>query len=398
MKIKLNMIYTLIVSLLIIVNEKYFFMTKNYGNWIWVLILFTLLLITCNLLKKDKEQFYFKNFIILYLIINVITMLISTYKYGQPMSLAISKYKFVVIIFLYFPLNKIVKKIGVNKVDKIIIILAVFSAYAMIIQKFTYPQLTIIHNGNTLRNGNFRNFQIQPLVSIAIILLTNYLFYPDIKYKSKTKLLISMIPLVYYTIYISSTRSSSIALLGTILLIIWLNNKERINKKELKIYWNLISFFMFVILIFIGYKYSIEIIGNSVSMNESSSINRIGAINHYIDKFIEEPLFGYGLYNTSYEYGLTLTGANLRYYADDVGIFGYIFQYGLIGIVLLIHIGISINKIIMSLDKYNKNKYLGIYIYFIILLPFNILLNLDTGMLYICLFISCMETCLKNNK
>ena len=400
MKIKLNTIYTLIISLIIVINEKYIFMTKNFGSWLTVLLIFTIGLTIWNILKKNNEKFYFKNFILLYLIMNMITMLITIFKYGQPIGLAISKYKFVFIILLYFPLIKIIKKIGTDKVYKIIIILAIFSASIMIIQKFTYGYLTIIHNGITLRNGKFRNFQIQNIVSIAIILLTNYLFYPhlDYKYKSKTKVLIFLIPLIYYTVNISDTRSSGITLLGTILIIIWLNTKQRINKKELKIFWNIISIFISGILIFIGYRYINEVIGRSIAINESSSINRIGAINYYINKFIEEPLFGYGLYSTSYEYGLILTGANLHYYADDIGVFGYIFQYGTFGIILGIYFVTLINKIIKRLDKYSKNKYLGIYIYFIIILPFNILLNLDTGMLYLCLFMGCIEVCYEENR
>lgn len=393
MKFRKIVFYELLITLIIIVNEKYFFLTPNFGSWTYVLLTLTVASIVVLLLRKCGVTYYFKSFIFLYLFMNVISATITILEYDQPLELAISRYRFVFFILLYFPMKYFIQKIETYNIERIIIFLAIFAALITILQKFTYGKVLFISNGIGLRDGQFRTYQSQIIVSIAIILLIQYLLESkkNLKFKSRIRVVLCLIPLLYYTFFISMTRSAELCLLGTILIQVIINIDSKMKSYSSKGIWQISSILILGIAVFLGYQYAIEMLRNSIDIKEASSIIRQGAIQYYLQMFIKNPLFGYGLYSNTYSYGLVITGGDLKYFADDIGIFGFMFQYGITGILIGLYLCIRVFHKIRQFVPLEKNKYLGLSCYFILILPFSCLLNIDIGMVYICLYLACLE-------
>lgn len=394
MKIKKENIYLIIIFLFIFFNEKCFYLLNlNSSLWIYFLISITIILLVLNIKLIIKHRYRFILFIFTFLILNFIEISMTSLKFGQPFSMALSRYKYLLIFVAYIPISVILNKINIEKLKIMIINLGTVLSILYIIQAIIYPKLIIFNMYYMERADRIRFYTGSYLIIISILITFSYLLC-----NFKRKYFIYLVIQIFMLIFVSQTRSSIVILFITLILGLLINIKDFNFKKFLKVFI-MISFVIILLMPYIS-KLTDSIkdsLFNEYSDNGSISI-RIDAQKYMINKIKENPLLGVGMYDNTYQEAGNITGSVYKYYVADVGIIGFVFQYGILGLLVFVYLWI---KMINSTYKIYKRKkesslyYIMFLLYNTIILPFNCILNIDNCILYLIITLCMMEKDLK---
>lgn len=394
MKIKKESIYLLIIFFIIFFNEKCFYLLDlNSSLWIYLLVIISIILIILNINLIFKNRYRFILFIFTFLVLNFIEICMTTLKFGQPFSMALGRYKYLFIFIAYIPISVILKKIKIEKLKIMIINLGTLLSILYIIQAMIYPKLIIFNMYYMERADRIRFYTGSYFIIISILLNFSFLLH-----NFKKKYFVYLIIQIFMLIFVSQTRSSIailfITFIGTLLIYIRNFNWKKVSK--------ILMIVVLIIIIIMPYISSLvssinDSLFNKYSDNGSISI-RIDAQKYMIDKIKENPLLGVGMYDNAYQEAGSITGSAYKYYVADVGIVGFVFQYGILGLLIFMYLWIKM--IILTYKIYKRKKenslyYIMFLLYNTIILPFNCILNIDNCIIYLIITLCMMEKDLK---
>lgn len=379
-------VYGIFMIFIIFLNEKFFYQADIYDTkWMDLLIGIFFISSICLFKYIIKTKYKFLGIINYFLILNIITMIITVSKYGQPFQLAILRYRYNLLYLLYLPLYIVIRKIGTEKVKKIIYRLGTILSLLYCIQAIIYPRIIIFNMNYMERSGTTRFFYGSYFVLISIFITLEILFA-----KFEKKAFISLLIQISFILFVCQTRSMIIALIATVIIYIFTNLRFIKLKKLIQIIVSLIIISPF-------FSSQIKTIMNSTletiqDKSSSSYVSRELGMQYMMTKLEESPVFGLGLYNSRYDSAAFITGAENKYYADDIGIIGFLFQYGYTGVALYIILTINIILRIVKIQDKNKKLYYSMFIiYNSTILPFNCILNISNCIIYLIITLCMME-------
>jgi O-antigen ligase len=386
--------YYLIVILFI--NESFFHLISmtNLGSKLYLDILILLIPFMVITLKKCinvSVRYHYKKIIIIILVLLPISVITSNANHGQPYFLGLLAARFLLLYLYYFPFRLYVTKYGTHIVKKQVIWVATFLSIGYIIQKAVYPNIIIFQVTYGERFGDVRFIEGYVLIVIASFLALSKVF--ETKENSKYIYLSAFILFQVYFLYVSQIRSSFFICLILYIIILCIQ-----YKRNPLLYTGLGVFGILVLFILIGDKvlnlifYALNDI--KFSSSEGNLYIRLEAIGFVLEEIKLSPIFGLGLYNGKLENYQEIVGISQRFYLSDIGIFGFLFQFGVVGVILTVFILVYLFKIILKFLKTHKEKsyfYIMFINYFILIVIFNYIFNMETSVIYFVLTLALLE-------
>lgn len=378
---KYNFYQILMVSLIIILNNKYMYLISLKNRMYINIIIFVIFILFITIFNKNYKYKFIHEIFIFYLIV-IYTSLLSKTLLNQSFRQILDANREMIYYVLYFPLCIIMnKEDNKNMIKKIIKILGLLFTIMIIIQYFLYPNIKFMSGvGFAYRLDGYRFFGGFPLVITSFFLFVEE-FFCSKKLKAKFTVIIILMIQYYYIIFITKTRNIFVAVSIAFIVLLIIQKKYRGYKK-------LLIMIITGLIVTVFFKdYLIQLIELSLNDTTGTGQDRIEYINYVLDNISKSFYLGYGLTSPQFE--------KVTYHIhDDIGIFGFLFEFGIFGIIILI--SIIFKFILMTLKIYrinpNKSYYFIIYIvYTIIIMPFNCVLNVGELIIFFIISLTLLE-------
>lgn len=241
------------------------------------------------------------------------------------------------------------------------------------LQSFIYPRIILINAGISKVDNGMRTVSGGTLLAIGFLLLLENAMN-TFGFSNLLKLLL----VTYALLFVN--RSRSLLFATFVAAVVILNDKfsQYVKQSEAsgKI-TNLIRGALFVLGGYLLVNFVGEVIGISYKMGESSSIMRIGAYEYYWNLFLQHPLFGIGYVGNQLVNGYACVGVAIGYYIDDIGVIGFIAQFGLLAVLIIF---VWYRYILKNIDTKSSAGSKAVVTFVTIVLPFNCLFN--TNVIY----------------
>lgn len=324
------------------------------------LITMVICLIRMIILKKNitiyKNTYIFFFIIILYLCLAIVAI----FNINQNILQSIMSFrKF--IIFLLFPIVMFLIKqnnISIYNIFRLLQMFCLISYFMIFIQYLLLPNNIFLDVVLSSRSDRTR------ILTHTSLLLGLFLFFYSwlciLKKKNTYISFFVIISVLLIVFLVSITRIYIISLISSCAVILLLYCISKIkNKDKFSIAFLSILFLMMIMAVAIAFlaTYS-ESFVQLWSEIFSPNYIRYREIN-YFSNLLPFPrnIFGFGLINGKND--LFVTSSQLGFFLSDIGFIGYIFNYGVFGIILFLSNCIYIIKNIMNI-KNNVYKYLSI--------------------------------------
>lgn len=332
----------------------YFYIVNNYHNKLALCLI--VLVSTFYLISTRKIQIYKLNgyvkFILYYLFIVVVTFIGSLLVYNQTIIEVLKNYYYYVVLLLFFVLRQLINNEKYyDCLINLIITIGVIYSLILIFAKLHYTRtgnmllsqvlLVVTHRNDTLRLMN-----ISEIIPIASILSAAFALK---KIKYRKRYIILCIICFVEIIYVSQTRMVELAILLSILLMLYLTSTKR--KKILLL---IVILFILIILYspIMNFVNSFSLTGD---IAYSTSI-RIEAYRYFLKNCFNNFVFGVGFINSD-KYNFIKFGPTGKYILSDLGYIGVIGVFGILGMLLIIGLFFLLLKQIKRLLIANMETY-----------------------------------------
>lgn len=378
---KYDIFQIVIIALILIVNSRYLYMISLKNNMhinIIIGLIFILLILTIH----TQTKYIFISEIIIFFLIVMYTSFLSIFFLGQPIRHIIDANRSMLYYFLYFPMVYILKKgINRNKVKNLIKILGLLFTVMIGIQFFLYPNFVFMKGVNfAYRLDGYRFFGGFPIVITSFFLFADDFFYIN-NWKKNIFSVVSLGMEYYYILAITKTRNIFLAITIALIMLLILQKKYRGYKK----------FVLIIGVLVIGYMLFKDYLWNLIelSINDTTGTgeDRMIYINYVLSNIKKSFYMGFGLTSPQFQ-------AVTYHIHDDIGIFGYYFEFGVIGVIWAIYM---IGKfMIMTFKIYiikpQKSYYFISYIiYTIVIMPFNCVFNVNELIVFFIISLALLE-------
>lgn len=388
---------------LIFINERFFYLTNYSGKTtidIMLLIILLMYIFYGKEILKHKYRFMFEITTLLLLLIASIG--VSYILNGQPIGLAYHATKFMFIYTLYFPLIIFIKRYGVKYILNVVHITGSILAGSFLLQKLIYPKIIIFHVMYMERLEGVRFFTGMSIVIFAsFISLSNFL--TEKAKKVKYFYLVAFILQVSHLLFVAQTRGLTVILIILYTIIILSYSNQRIIEK-------IVSTLLIFLIGFIVFGPFIKDIIRLIF--EELDYYRRGGGTLYVRKlefqFIisqlkESWLLGLGFYSGHFVNTPRIVGTAYNYYLSDIGVFGYVFYMGILGLLVTIKYIVKLFKTSILLLK--SQKKIGLIsllftLYITLMSPVNYIFNIEIQVIYLIIFTCIIEVglCQKDPK
>lgn len=340
------------------------FFGKSYP-FRYLTIAITILMLAIVLSRTDK---YWTTVIISIAFLMSVELIISTFTYNERFLKIFRQNIHVWYYLILIPLLSIGNHVQMKKILKFItylvlltLLLKTFSWYIsnfknrIIFENFVYE-----FGDDWTRNGLYR-FNSTPFGSLVFTIISYNLITGKDRYKFIWSVI--LIYILWYNAVIYQSRAELlICLIPTVFMYLMFKRKQA-NIFALK-YLVLILGIVFIITSGI-FKRFIDTFSLGSSMGGSTRL-RIEAFQYYLSYFKNNIITGIGFLDNSNAVTLAiLRGPSGNRYLDDLGIIGFIFQFGLLGLIILVFIYRRIICIFLSVKDNDKKTLLcGLIILF----------------------------------
>lgn len=364
MLLKKKNLNTLIIGLLLILMCHLMYLI-NIMDGIWILLFvlfFGLSYLRYFRIKINKSKF--TSIILLGIIMVFLSSFMAHYNVGQPIIFGIDGQKiFLIIILSYFPLRKLLskKQLNLELLEKIIVGMGIVECFVYIGQHYLYPKVVFLNCMINIRNGA-RIYADTVIIELMIMIAFSRLLKEQ---KNKMKNGMILFLGIFYEFVVSQGRLECMAILF-VLLCSFLIYKGHSGKKLL---------IGSLIAVFAIWFFNSKIF--SVFMNTEYNTMEIRDVARklYYSRILSSPenfLFGYGYLTSSYSDIVRFAGAQKEIYVVDNGIFGFVYSYGLLGIVFVATLFFKSMKLALKLCKSRGELLPFMFILLNIVLSYNI--------------------------
>lgn len=391
MQIKKSILIVFCMLFIIFLNERLFYMGQIGSSMhVMGLLSITVTLFLVYIKAFFEQKFLFRRVVLYYILINIVSLVVTNIQFGQPIVLGILRYKYIFVVLLYFPLCMMIYRVGTEKIKKLIVTLTSFLSFVYIMQAILYPNIIFLNVNYADRFGFTRFYDGAYFIVIGLFITISYL-YANYNKSGKLKYYLAFLLQISYIVFVAQTRSSIIPILGIIILVLL----SRLSFNNVLSYFKVLAMLIIGLIILMPYITDvINSIKTDVARTDGSAQIRVQAKEYVAEKIKENPIFGTGLYNAQYEEGQWINGSIYKYYAEDIGIKGFIFQYGYVGMILyLVMIGRFL-YLSFRIFKYNREKgilYVIFCAYSCLQMPFTVTLNVDNTLIYLVMFMALIQ-------
>lgn len=199
---------------------------------------------------------------------------------------------------------------------------------------------------------NFRNGSIRFGIGDFCVLLALFICLIKVLDNKASLYHLSILCMsIYQYVFITKTRMMIFTIIVLIVFSIVILNRRGVLSKATTVFI-LVCAALFVLA---NYK-SLYVYVNSYISEDHSILTRFSEINYYYEHFLTEPLLGSGFINPKSEaFYLFEGGITGRWSKTDLGVLGFLFQFGIVGIVIVFqYIRRQIHTLKISNSKYNK--------------------------------------------
>lgn len=358
----------IILYLIILLNERLLYLIPNDGSRTMdaAIILIIVLIFSTKFRGLQLRRDNLSIPIIILLLDFIIGIIISRIN-GQQFSSSLMYNRCFIYYILYFPLSYIMKNEKNREKIKCFCIRigALFSILALI-QYFLYPKIIILKAMTfNYRLHNLRYFSGFTCVIISMFFILDEIF--QCNYRKKRILWIFIYGLEFwYIILVTQTKSLTIAIListGAVILL----------QKQYKGIYKITFIIVCLIMMYIFFGEDISSVWYD-AINDVSGTGELRKIywNFVADNIWKSPVFGWGVVGPNYP------GVYYNIHID-IGMIGFIFEFGIVGLIWSIFVlGRMLNMIykIYKINSQKSYKYVSYVSYGIILIPFNCLFNI----------------------
>lgn len=279
------------------------------------------------------------------------------------------------LILLAFPILLIIKRGSITfpQFMHLVNVVSTILIGAIIIQVVVYQLsgvvfLTYFEN-NLIDTSTYRFFGPRLAIAGIEIFLILYNFYCVLN-----KNIIRVRPIgylnvllgTYYIITINQTRAYMLIVLGCMFLMILHQMKY---KRSFIVSLSIIIIGLFVIANSGLVDIMIGSLFESTEWGGSDQAVRLGAITYYIEFFKSHPLFGFGFAEPT-AYKTIVQGPFGNFYANDVGIVGYLGNFGLAGIAAFGWFLFYCVSIISNIRKHQSFEIIGCFLSYVLVYIF----------------------------
>ena len=318
----------LVLLLVIVLNEKLFYLFSEDYYTIQILSILITILSLYELLKSlldiKKRELYWKNQILFIVIIAIVEAINSYILYKQNLILGIVTplhlYRY---LFYFYLALKFSNKTDVIRVENLLINISTFISIMYILQAIFYPNIIIFNMSYSIRNGFTRFYTGFPIIIFMFFITVSC----SIEYKSKKFLIYSLIQLLAI-ILVCQTRNFTLGLLFTILCFILLQKR---NKKYKYLFISLIFCICYLIIDPDNpLTNTITSVTNDLSNSSGTVGFRLNELRFYLNGIFDNLILGNGYFSSKFSQGYYILGRNFHYYTEDIGIIGFMFHAGLL--------------------------------------------------------------------
>lgn len=382
---KRNAVLTISVILLILLQERFIYMTNmNLVMFISIAGLIYLLLHVNNLLSPN---YIFSKFIAFFLFIQFYGIFIAKIFYGQSIVIGIVGAHYIFIYSLYFYFAKKFRNGNIDctikLVKNILIFAGTFIAILLIIQSFIYP-FVIFNLTYGMRNG----LRIQ---GCSIVQYSFVISICDILFEFKKKKLFSLIVMGYTLVFIEQSRN--VILIFSI--IIFFTVYKKLYDKNKKLFCLAILFIPLVI--FIGWNYGLkeillEVVSESQNIKGTSGM-RVLELKYYFNMLKKSHFLGIGVLGDRFHLRDLIYGTNKGFYLEDIGVSAFIFKTGILGLIWTILYIFKLNKLVKKTDGWVKYLTLFLVLKTIMSMFFSYSFIFDAkdGLIYLIIILSIID-------
>lgn len=286
-----------------------------------------------------------------------------------------------------------------NRFQRYLIYYSIVSGLLFILQSRLYPRIIFMLTDFRYRYGNVRFTEFSVLMTLVMFMTINIVI--ENKKLSMTERVIHYTALViqlYTLVLIAQNRLNLGVAVFIIALAFWFW-QSRFSRRQMVI----VGIFGLVGLVALIYKMGIfsgSGDGNVITetLEEITNVSgnlgiRYNAANFYIKNLSGHWLLGYGSLNLNLPQAIWLTGRKFLYYMVDVGIIGFVYKFGLIGLVLTFALmirGLVIARRVYRMDHHIYYPMMG-QLFFILMSPQVFYYQEAAGIFYLGLWLAIIE-------
>lgn len=363
--------FEVFILLLLILNHEVYFLFPHMeliaGRQYFQDFLYGIILITGGLYffrKRDENEISFNKYVIAFMFIIGIA-LVYTLLHGQPLRYGLGAVRYYFFILFYFVFMS--RKINVERLFKLIIIVGVILFLLNNIQYIFFGKITIFHVTREGERAGVLRFLAGDYFSTFAFLIA---FGEYLKTRKKIYLGIAVYIFAITTLQ-GQTRMVIFGLVVTIFIMMYL--AKFIDFAKLLLFG--VSSLVLVVWLLPAIQSSI--IGKLFELTKYEYSGRTGNIGvrfdtyeYYLREFVKSPLIGRGVWNDGFRENNPEDLKDKGIHLSDIGIMSVIFHFGMIGVLWLIFLFAKIYKNIFPGKNrtYNNIQYglIGYFIYNII--------------------------------
>ena len=298
----------------------------------------------------------------LFFAVILISSMVCNSKFGQSLGLSIRQVRYLIVCFLLYYAIFRALKFGVLKKEDIVKIIkfqGIAESVIFILQWVLIDKFVFLYTGATFEYANARL-----RVSYMMPFFLMYLSLNDyMNGKDKTKNLFLAFLGAFILVAVCQHRAPTLIMLVTFIIgfLLW---KKGASKKIL-----IAALAGTILIAFISnstlIQSALNVLFNGASEGNTLTIRNAGRL-YYFQQLTNYNAWitGLGQANINCSRAYSAAGNLLHYYLVDNGIFGYLYCYGVIGIVWILAFYISILKKSYYLFKHDRKYHFLLYIIF----------------------------------
>ncbi len=286
-----------------------------------------------------------------------------------------------------------------NKFRRYLIYYSIASGVLFILQSKTYPNIIFMLTDFRYRYGNIRFTEFSVVMTLVLFMNVNSLL--ENKTMRVMERIVHYVALVIqsYTLVLIAQNRLNLGVAVFIIGVAFWFWQSRFSRRHMLIV-GVIGFLGLCVLMYRMGIFADSGEGNVITetieeiTNVSGNLGiRYNAASFYLKNLPGHWLLGYGSLNLNLPQSIWLTGRKFLYYMVDVGMIGFIYKYGLIGLVLtwsLLIRGFIVARRIYKMDNHIYYPMMG-QLLFILMSPQVFYFQEAAGVFYIGLWLAMIE-------
>jgi len=321
----------------------------------------------------------------------------SMLHYDQPVFLGLRSARYLLIYLFYFPLKELFKNPAYRKwALDFLLYFGVFATTLYLVQYVVFDSFKFMYI--TTYGERFGGTRLRMEVGLIISSMC-IAFSRGITDKSSARYWIIAIYEVAAFAVITKIRVALLGLAIAFLVGIFIQKR----------YSRAISAYLLVIFIGINmfnlkdsilYKmYNLTV--NEVATETGNYGVRVNEIEFYMDQVTKSPILGRGILNKLHPQSLKALGEKYEYSLSDIGILGFFFSFGIVGVAWVLLIFFKLSRLsIRALKTQDESRYsVFLFTAFLIITSATIMyLDNENTILYIIIFASIYENVVNENE